>query len=509
MFNRNNKRSLAWPTPNTSVQTSVHVTKTAPSKSVVNRAIVSSIATSSNMHPLSNKFENEMLFNYEKGIKESFDAIIPTLKQLSALQYTANFEEKAQELALKQLGFNIPTEILADAWVEKLDMRRLFAWCLFETYKRFCDDFFINTPIASDKQKDEFQIFLQDCGFHTLDVSPCADGRLAHVIRYVLRLPYRAVRRKSYAGAMFDVEDSIQKWVKVEMLRFREANPNRADMPTKYLKSVVYHYSSVDSATQGCAAHGSDTALAAQEGLNKLYAFQEAIQNSFSGNASIDILLIGLDTATDEICVHVPDAQGKIDLNRCIDAGKVYKETIAMHEVEATEYIHNKVCSLTNNVAAGMARFITKLIINNISQIDYVNNFYGNHYEDIGHAERFIGAGIGFEEIQLRNLTYFSYLDTVEEATPHLDVGIKIFTQLNLAHGLPVPIVVRYDYHGQVPGARKRAIEHCQRVTTALNSRYAKLVETGMLHTLQVIRDCNANSPIEILTSSVKETLNN
>jgi hypothetical protein len=144
------------------------------------------------------------------------------------------------------------------------------------------------------------------------------------------------------------------------------------------------------------------------------------------------------------------------------------------------------------------------LLINNISQVDYVRSYYNGHYSDIGHAERFIGAGIGFEEVQLRNLTFFAYMNTVEEAARDLDVGIKIFTGLNVSHGLPVPIVVRYDYHGNVPGERERAEEHCQRVSNALHDRYRDLSERGLLHTLQVVRDINAAGRIEILDCSVK-----
>jgi hypothetical protein len=150
-----------------------------------------------------------------------------------------------------------------------------------------------------------------------------------------------------------------------------------------------------------------------------------------------------------------------------------------------------------------MAQFIERLIENNLSQIAYVRSYHGPHYEDIGHAERFIGAGVGFEEIQLRNLMYFAYLDTVEEATQDLDVGVKIFTGLNVNRGLPVPVVVRFDYHGRVPGARERAIEHCRRVTGALQGRYADLARRGMLHVLQVVRDCDADKPIEVLACSV------
>jgi hypothetical protein len=97
-------------------------------------------------------------------------------------------------------------------------------------------------------------------------------------------------------------------------------------------------------------------------------------------------------------------------------------------------------------------------------------------------------------------------MNTVEEAAGDLDVGIKIFTGLNVSHGLPVPIVVRFDYHGNVPGARERAEEHCGRVADALHDRYQELSDRGLLHTLQVVRDINAAGQIEILDCSIKTT---
>jgi carboxysome shell carbonic anhydrase len=453
-------------------------------------------------HTLGRVGENEMLYAYERNVKEAFDSIVPTLKRISAVQHEKDFEQQAQRIARDALGFELPEDILEDAWVEQLDMRRLFAWCVFSTYKRFCDDYYHNNPLASQDAAG-FDDFLQACGFHTLDISPCADGRLAHVVRYVLRLPQEAVRRKSYAGALFDIEDSIQKWVEVELGRFREGQPNTADEPTRYLKAVVYHYSSVDPDHQGCAAHGSDTAAAARAGLEKLNAFREAIENSFCCGASIDLLLIGLDTDTDAIRIHVPDAQGKIDLDVAVDALTLFDATGRMAASDATRAIATAVREASPEVMPGMAQLIERLIENNFSQIAYVRSNHGSHYADIGHAERFIGAGVGFEEIQLRNLMYFAYLDTVEEATADLDVGIKIFTGLNVSHSLPVPVVVRFDYHGRVPGSRERAEEHCTRVADALRTRYADLAGRGLLHVLQVTRDCDANDSIEILACSV------
>jgi len=462
----------------------------------------SSGVRASTSHPLCREEENRRLFAYERDVKAAFDEIVPTLKRISALQHEPQFEQQAQQIAREQLGFELPQDILADAWVEQLDMRRLFAWCVFSTYRRFCDDYYRHDPLAG-RDDEGFDAFMQACGFHTVDISPCADGRLAHLVRYVLRLPQQAVRRKSYAGALFDVEDSIQKWTEVELARFREGRPNTADAPTRYLKVVAYHFSSVDPEHQGCAAHGSDTARAAQAGRERLYAFREAIENSFCCGASIDLLLIGLDTDTDAIRVHVPDAQGAIDLDNSVDALVLFDATARSGAADAARAIASAVRECTPDVQPGMAQLVERLIENNLSQIAYVRANHGRHYVDIGHAERFIGVGVGFEEIQLRNLMYFAYLNTVEEATADLDVGIKIFSGLNVAHGLPVPVIVRFDHHGQVPGSRQRAEQHCARVAAALQARFSDLGGRGLLHVLQVTRDCDAAGSIELLACSV------
>jgi len=457
-------------------------------------------------HVLTDAQENKKLYAYESSVRESFDRIITTLKKLSALQHEADFVQLAQRMAKAELGYELPEMHLNDAWVDQLDMRSLYAWCVFETYHRFCDEVFTQDPLGHDSDDDEsFTKFIQSCGFHMIHVSPCADGRLAHVIRYVLRLPYKEVRRRSYAGAMFDIENSLEKWVKTELIRYREGKPNTADAPTRYLKSVVYHHSSVDPEHQGCAAHGSDTKKAAQSGLDRLMSFKQAVQNTHCCGASVDILLLGLDTDTDGIRIHMPTANGDIDLENYIDSLQVFETTAGMSANQAEQWITQHVKEKGGyGLAEGMARFMVYLLKNNMSQVEYVRTYYGGAYSDTGHAERFIGAGVGFEEKQLRNLMFFVYLNTVEEAVKDLDVGVQIFTGLNVAHGLPIPIVIRFDYHGNVPGARERAVERCQRVAEALHGRYSELKDQGLLHTLQVTRDINGTGQIEILDCSVK-----
>jgi carboxysome shell carbonic anhydrase len=284
--------------------------------------------------------------------------------------------------------------------------------------------------------------------------------------------------------------------------------PNTADAPTRYLKTVLYHFSTSDPTGQGCAAHGSDDDLAARSGWERLQGLRQAIENGFCCGASVELLLVGLDTDSDAIRVHVPDTEGNCDLEHWLDNAELYNRTQGLDPQSARRAIAAQVQASAPSGGAptpGMAALIARLLENNISQIDYVRQVHGGCYTDIGHAERFIGAGIGFEEIQLRNLTYFAYLDTVEEGAPDLDVGIRIFTGLNIDHGLPAPVVVRFDYHGSVPGARERAVARSARTCKALHERYPELSSKGLLHTLQVVRDCDSGAAIEILGSSLEK----
>jgi len=457
------------------------------------------------VHPLTDRAANERRRAYDARVRAAYDAIVPTLKAVSAMQHEPDFESRAQQLAAAELGFELPDHILADAWVGQLDLRSLYAWCVFKTYRRLADEFFGQDPLGGFADQG-FESFLLDCGFHRLDLSPCADGRLAHTVSYVLRLPFGSVKRRSYAGALFDVEDTVAQWVEVELARFREGRPSTADAPTRYLKAVVYHRSSRDPAHQGCAAHGSDDARAAAAGLERLQAFQQAVQNSFCCGASVDLLLIGLDTDTDAIQIHVPDQSGRIDLNRSVDALEAYRLTLGLDPQAARTRILQLVRDAAPEAPSeGMSRLVARLIESNISQIDCVRTWFGGQYPDAGHAERFIGTGIGFDEIQLRNLTYFAYLTTVEEGATDLDVGLRIFGGLNVSRGLPVPVVIRFDYRGAVPGARERAVAHCNRVHGALMARYPELARDGLLHTLRAVRDSEGTGSIEFVGCSLQK----
>ena len=94
----------------------------------------------------------------------------------------------------------------------------------------------------------------------------------------------------------------------------------------------------------------------------------------------------------------------------------------------------------------GMRRLVLALAEANLSQIEYVIKHHTGRYETIGHDEECIVAGEELRPLQLRNLFYFAHLNTIEEGAPDMDVGINIFTKLNVAHGLPVPVLVHFEY---------------------------------------------------------------
>lgn len=466
-------------------------------------------------HPLTNELENQRLLAYEQTIKERFANIETVLKRIAGLQHEVDFSERAQLIANEQLGFELPAQILADAWVTDLDMRALYGECVMQMLCLLAEQERVASPQQYDVDQcvDEAMSFFLDCGYHAVDISPCSDGRLKGLVRYILRLPYGAVRsKKSYAGAMFDVEANVKRWIETELMRYREGRPVTADVGTRYLKISVYHWSSSDPTNEGCAAHASNERQAGEGALKRLREFRQAIENSFCCGASVDTLLIGVDTDTDTIKVHIPDADGEMSLYRAVDNLELYRQTVGGDQNSARLKVYQAIqnASLATGWGTGngephegMRRLIATLLINNLSQIEYVCSNWGGRYSDIGHAERFINVGDGFEEFQLRNLVYFAHLHTVEEGAPDLDVGIRIFSKLNVAHGLPVPVAIHFRYDSRVPGCRERTVESCRRVKKAIESRYVELAQKGLVVCGMMVQDKRPGSSIELVERDV------
>ena len=467
-------------------------------------AAESSAAAPAGAHPLHDAAHNRQLLDRESAITAAFDAIEPALKDAAALQFQDGAADRIQSLLRNRLGFEVPSELLQASWVKPLNMRELYACCAFLTFRALAErDFgraaFVN---AEGEPADEL---IRRWGFHAIDISPCADGRLSGVVDYILRVPPAVVTsRKSFAGAMFDVEESMRNWVEIELRRHREGVPNTADEPTRYLKIGVYHTSSSDPDHEGCAAHASDTRKAATALLDRLNDFARAVENSHCCGASVATLLIGVDTDTDAIRVHVPGANGVMTVDRYIDNRVLFEQTMTLGREAAKDAIRHAVAeaagvSEDDTATEGMRWFCGYLLKNNMAQIEYVRAYHAGSYADLGHSERFITVGDSFDDVQLRNLAYQAQMETIEEGAADMDVGIKIFRKVNMAHDLPIPVFVHCRYDGRVPGSHGRAVERCRRLERAIRARYPDLAREGWLYTYATVKDRASANHIEKL----------
>ncbi len=460
---------------------------------------------SQSTHALVNQTQNEILRSYETETKAKFDDIEPVLKKILSQKQRVDFIRWANAELYSHIGVTLDEDEweLNNSSNSQFVFQNIFAKVVFKQFLAMSEDFFLRDPLGGQRAEEATRIF-RDAGIHAVGVAPCADGRLAHFVSYVMRLPYTLARRKSHAGAMFDVSESVRNWIFIEHNRFRDGVPNSADESTRYMKMAVYHFSKSDPTHQGCAAHGSDDHKAAEAALAKLRDFRQAIENRFDCGSTVETVLIGLNTDDDSLRVHTPDSDGKVSLDRYLETDQLYKNTQALPADEARQAIEDAIegCNIMHHATApqpGMKKLLAWFIENNFSQIEYVMNYENGCYDDIGHAERFIGIGNGFEEVQLRNLSYYSYLHTVEEGINDVDVGIKIFKGLNVKNGVPIPIIIRCDYDGRVPGSKTRAVEKARRLEKAIQSRYQDLYACGLVKTMGTLRDYTGYQPAEKL----------
>jgi carboxysome shell carbonic anhydrase len=434
-----------------------------------------------------------MLKQRADEIQAAFAAIEPCVQALARQQFESHFASAALEQLRERLGLAVPPELLAVSWAAPLDVRRLYAHCVLATFCRLIERHH-DRDLACLFEGESAEGLIQRFGFHAIDITPCADGRLSGVIDYILRVPPAVVAfRKSYAGSMFDVEESLRHWETVELRRWRDGRPNAAAAPTQFLKIGVYHFSSVDPGHGGCAAHGSDDARAAAAVLERLRQFEQAVQGTQCCGARAATLLIGVDTDTDAIRVHVPDAAGQMSIERYIDNRLLYDLTQSLSREEGKQAIRRQVAEsmgvMTDDAATeGMRWFCGYLLKNNLAQVDAVRRWHGASYADRGHTEQLIVIGDAVDDVQLRNLAFQAQMDTIEEGAADIDIGVHILRSLHEPRGLAVPVLVNARFDPRIPGARERAQSRVQRLRTAIETRFSSLVGRGALVVQAVVR---------------------
>jgi carboxysome shell carbonic anhydrase len=443
-------------------------------------------------HPLADPASSLALHRNAERVNAAFAAIEPVLLRLAPHHFDTDFPDQAAR-ALQGIGLTLPREIFAAHVMAPPNMRFLYARCVIGTFCRLIREGFDRTA-AERSEGENARTLIAQWGFHAIDVTPCADGRLAGVIDHILRIPPSVVAfRKSYAGALFNVTESLRHWETVELRRWRDAQPNAAAEPTSFLKIGVYHFSSADPTHHGCAAHGSNTAQAAGALLERLEQFAQAVRNIHGPSARAAILLVGVDTDTDAIRVHVPDATGRMRIDRYADSLSLHEQTAHLPRESAKEFIRNAVAACAGVSAAdrtteGMRWFCGYLLKNNIAQVDSVRASQGGRYQDAGHTEQLIVVGDAVDDVQLRNLAFQSQMETVEEGAADLDTGIAILRQTHEPRGFAVPILVHFRHDPRLPGSAERAAYKARRMMAAIIARYPTLAARKKLFVQAVLR---------------------
>ena len=210
--------------------------------------------------------------------------------------------------------------------------------------------------------------------------------------------------------------------------------------------------------------------------------------------AQVATLMIGVDTDTDAIRIHVPNAAGEMTVDRVTDSRSLYDLTQGLSREAGKELIREQVAQrmgvpADDAATEGMRWFCGYLLKNNLAQVDAVRQCHGASYSDRGHTEQLIVIGDAVDDVQLRNLAFQAQMETIEEGAADLEVGVRILTALHEPRGLTVPVLVHLRFDPRIPGSRERAEVRARRLRRAIDSRFAAQLDRGSLHVHAVVRE--------------------
>lgn len=443
-------------------------------------------------HPFADPAISDALRRQTQAIETAFGRIGPTLLRLAPRHYDEDFPQVAVR-ELREIGIEIPPSLFAAHVMAPLNMRFLHARCVIGTFCRLIREGGARQPTQRSDGEDATTLIRQ-WGFHAIDVSACADGRLSGLLDHILRIPPAVIAfRESYAGALFNITEALRNWEHVELARWRDGRPNAASEPTAFLKIGVYHFSSADPSHQGCAAHGSDTGRAAGALLERLDQFAHAVRNVHGASAGVATLLVGVDTDTDSLRVHVPDSSGHMTVDRFVDSLRIYGQTASLSRDAAKDAVRAAVAECagvgaSDGATQGMRWFCGYLVKNNIAQVDVVQRELGGRHKEAGHTERLIVVGDAVDDVQLRGVTFQAQMETVEEGAADLDIGVAVLRHTHEASGLAVPVLVYFEHDPRLPGSAARAEYKARRMMTAIIARYGALASRKKLFVQAALR---------------------
>jgi carboxysome shell carbonic anhydrase len=433
------------------------------------RRATPTLVSTGQRHPFAEPAIAQELERRETEIETTFSRLAETLRDLAPKQFEHGFPDTAVS-RLRTLGIDAEPAWFDADWTRPLVMADLHARLICRVFAKLVETGGDRSADAFDEGEPVGEL-IRRWGFHAVDITPCADGRLAGLLGAVLRIPLSIVTaRKSFAGAMFNVAQNLHEWEEVELTRHRKGTPTRPESGTRYLKIGVYHFSSADPRHAGCAAHHSDDASAVGALHNRLLEFQTAAEAMHGAGQEIALLLIGVDTDTDAIRVHVPDASGAMDDRRYIDAAQLHGLTRDMPREAAKDAVRNEVARVAgvrpdDKATEGVRWFCGYLLKNNIAQIDAVLQKFGGPYAVSGHAEKLMVIGDAVDDVQLRNLAFQAQMNSVEEGANDVRVGLSILGQSTPPS---VPVLILRSFDPDIPGDDKAAAEVAGRMRAAV-----------------------------------------
>lgn len=480
-------RKPGWPSVGDwkGTTSSASATGYAPAATAPSFAVVSG-------HPLADAATAGELARREQEINDGFRAIHDTLVSLAPAQFEQGFADRAVS-AFAPMGIKFCEDEFKADWARPLDMGLIYARAALRLFARMVETSSDRSRFAGTAE-EPIEELIENWGYHAVDVTLCADGREAGLLGHVLRIPLSVVtQRRSYAGSMFPVSRALRDWEKVELRRFRDAVPNAADAGTKYLKVGVYHFSSVSPSCQGCAAHGSNDTSAFEELKQRLEEFRGAVEASYGAGDQVELLMVGHDTDTDSIRVHVPDTTGAVSKNSFVCGYDMHRATEGMQHEEAKEAVREAIAdamgvAANDAVTEGLRWFCGYLIKNNIAQVEAVKARFPAGYAEVGHNERMIVVGDPIDDVQLRNLAFQAQMDSIEEGGGDLDIGVKILGKLLPPQGLAVPILAVCQFNPDIPGDEAAAAKDALRMKQAVIDRFASRTDTPALTIEAAIR---------------------
>jgi len=430
-------------------------------------------AAEARLHPLAEPALEQALAQRRARIDEAFAHVSATLERLAHEAIHARSNAPALAAIAQQWALDFGDVATDFHWARPLPWGQIHAHAVLATFAQLASEL---KSLAELRHSDgeAVETLVERFGFHAIDLAPCADGRLAGLTEHILRLPPGIVTaRRSYAGAMFDIDEAIAAWRAVELQRRRHGAAS--ERPTRFLKIGVYHFSGTRPGHEGCAAHASDDRRAMQGLLERLTELRAAVE--VLHGESIATLLVGVDTDQDAIRVHVADPSGQLSLDRFVSSAELWHLTRPLDREAAKRLIRERVAAcarvpVDDKATEGMRWLCGYLLKNNIGQIEAVARQFGGAYPELGHAEKLIVAGDPIDQVQLRNLAFQTQFTTLEEGEGDIAVGLRLLGHTHAPRGLAVPILAHAGYDPRLPGARRRAAERAARLARAIDARH-------------------------------------